>query len=228
VPARRRLAAAGLVALGCALTVLPWTARNHRVTGAWIPLTSGGGAALWDGNNPFVAGDARYAGGALSLREVEPYKSEFAGMSEVEIDRHSGRRARAFLAERRDLWPRLAAAKLARFFRATSETPVSGSASAGPGGSWAGRLFRAVDPLLATYGLLLPFFAIAALAALARPRSSPLFATAAAVLVQAALAAMYWGSLRFRAPVEPAIVVLGVGGLLATWAAVRSRRQRSG
>jgi hypothetical protein len=220
-PLRARLGEAALVAVACLLAIAPWTMRNHRVSGAWIPLTSGAGAALWDGNNPLVATDPRYRGGAVSLREVEPWASSFRGMSEVEIDRHAATEARAWLGAHRDQWPRLIAAKLLRFFRATSETAVSGSAAVP--GSWLGNLARAIDPLFVTYGLLLPFFAGAALLALLRPRHSPLFAPAVAVLVQAALAAVYWGSLRFRAPVEPAIIVLGVSGALAAWVALRHR-----
>ncbi|MEO6463221.1 MAG: hypothetical protein ABIP29_09110 [Candidatus Eisenbacteria bacterium] len=220
-PWRARLAEASLVAAICILTIVPWTERNHQVSGAWLPLTSGGGAALWDGNNPLVAGDPRYRGGALSLREVEPWASSFRGMSEVEIDRHAGREARTWLAANRARWPELALAKLGRFFRLTSETAVSGSAA--PSGTWLSRATRALDPLLFTWGLLLPFFAGAALVALARPRKSPWFAPAVAVLVQALLAVAYWGSLRFRLPVEPALIALGVAGALATWAALRRR-----
>ena len=208
-----------LVGAVCLLTIVPWTERNRQVSGAWLPLTSGGGAALWDGNNPLVASDPRYRGGAVSLREVEPWASSFRGMSEVEIDRHAGREARAWLAAHRALWPELAWAKLGRFFRLTSETPVSGSAA--PQGTWLSRATRAIDPLFVTWAPLLPFFAGAALMALARPRRSPWFAPAVAVLVQALLAVAYWGSLRFRLPVEPAIIVLGVCGALATWALLR-------
>ena len=229
-PARRawrlRIADAALVALVCGLTVAPWIARNHAVSGAWLPVTSGGGAALWDGNNPVVAEDPRWRGGALSLREVEPYAAQFRGMSEVEIDRHAAREAKAWLAANRPLWPSLAAAKLARFFRLTAETPVSGSAA--PDDAWPGRAARVVDPLLVTWGVLLPFFAVAALAALARPRSSPWCALALAVLVQALLAVVYWGSLRFRAPVEPAIIVLGAYGALVAWRWWRVDRRSGG
>jgi hypothetical protein len=151
-------------------------------------------------------------------------------MSEVEIDRRSAREAKAWLAAHRERWPELAAAKLARFFRLTAETPVSGAAA--PPGGWPAGAARAVDPLLVTWGPLLPFFAGQALVALARPRRSPWFALALAVVVQALLAVVYWGSLRFRAPVEPAIVALGAAGALAAWAALRraaaARAQRSG
>src|SRR5688572_14301445 len=229
-PARRplgaRLAEAALVAIVCALAIVPWTARNFAVTGAFVPVTTGGGAALWDGNNPLVASDPRWRGGAVSLREVEPYAATFRGMSELEIDRHAGREARAWLSAHRAEWPSLAAAKLARFFRLGAETPVSGSAT--PSDAPLGRVTRWLDPLTVTWGPLLPFFAGAALVALVRPRRSPWFAPAAAVATQAALAAVYWGSLRFRAPVEPAIVVLGVVGALALWAFVRRHPRAAG
>ena len=146
-------------------------------------------------------------------------------MSEVEIDRHAAREAKAWLAANRPLWPSLAAAKLARFFRVGAETPVSGAAA--PAETPLARVTRWFDPLLVTWGPLLPFFAGAALVALFRPRRSPWFAPAAAVATQAALAAVYWGSLRFRAPVEPAIVVLGVCGALALWAFVRRHRREA-
>ncbi len=224
-PAPARLREAALVAVALVAALAPWTARNLAVTGAFVPLTTGGGAALWDGNNPLVATDPRWRGGAVSLREVEPYAGEFAGMSELEIDRHAARRAAAFLAADPGRVPGLVAAKLARFFRVTSETPVSGQAA--PAGSWPARWARAVDPLLVTWGLLLPFCAGALLVALARPRG-PRFPLVAAVATQAALAAVYWGSLRFRAPVEPALIVLGVGGALAVLAALAPRAgQRS-
>jgi hypothetical protein len=52
-------------------------------------------------------------------------------------------------------------------------------------------------------------FAFVGLArAVARPRAAP-FALALAVLVQAGLAVVYWGSLRMRAPIEPALLLLG-------------------
>jgi hypothetical protein len=214
----------GLAFLSFALVLAPWTARNRAVTGAWIPLTSGGGAALWDGNNPLVAGDPRWRGGAVSLREVEPWALEFAAMDELAIDRHAGARARAFMAEDPARTARMAGWKLARFFRVTRETTVSGEA--GPTGSARAQLARAIDPLAVTWGLLLPFCVAALGWALAHPGRAAC-APALAVVVQAALAAVYWGSLRFRAPVEPALVVLGVYGLLGALAMVSGRRRRS-
>ncbi len=60
---RRRIrwpayALAFLVAL--ALGLLPWTLRNHRVHGDWYLVTTGGGAALWRGNNPIATGSTTW------------------------------------------------------------------------------------------------------------------------------------------------------------------------
>jgi len=222
-PRAARMRAVGLALVAFGLVLLPWTARNRAVTGAWIPLTSGGGAALWDGNNPLVAADPRWRGGALSLRAVEPYAQEFAGMDELAIDRHAGARARVFLAADPARAARMATWKLQRFFRVTSETAVSGDFGP-PGSVWA-RLARAIDPLVVSWGVLLPFCAAALGWALARPGRAAC-APALAVVVQAALAAVYWGSLRFRAPVEPALVVLGTCGLLVAFEFVSDRRRR--
>jgi 4-amino-4-deoxy-L-arabinose transferase-like glycosyltransferase len=223
--ARARARATGLALAGLALAVLPWTLRNLAVTGEFVPVTSGGGTALHDSNNPVVAHDPRWRGGALSLRQIEPYASSFRGLDEVEIDRLARRMAIDWLSSNRDLWPRLAVWKLARFFRATSETPVTGLGM--PAGSFGARLARLIDPLLWTYGILLPFFAFAALVALAHPRR-PEAALALAVAVQASLAVIFWGSLRMRAPVEPLIVILGLMGVAAVWRrATRHRGERA-
>lgn len=224
-PFVRRLVPVLLATLGLAFAITPWLLRNHAVTGRWIGITSGGGAALYDSNNPIVLDDPAWRGGALSLREVEPYASEFRGKDEVEIDSLSARRAREFLLLHRDRWGEMAGWKLARFYRPWSETPVTGSAARA--GSPLGRALAAVDPLLFSWGLLLPFFAVSALFALGRPRD-PAFALAAAVLVQTMLAVVYWGSLRMRAPVEPLLVILGAAGAVAAFDRLRRLVRQGG
>ena len=149
---------AALTALGLVLTVLPWTLRNYAVSGAFIPITTGSGTSLYDSNNPLVTTDPRYRGGSLTLRSVSPYSAEFHGMSELAIDRHSAARGREFLLAHRDLWPKLACWKLARFFRPRAETPITGSGM--PRGAPAERLARRLDPVALSYGLLLPFIVL--------------------------------------------------------------------
>jgi len=192
----RRAGEAALVAFGLVLCLLPWCARNHAVTGGWPLVTSGGGNALWDSNNPLVVTDPALRGNALSLRQVEPYAQEFKGLDEVGIDSLSAARAKAFLAGRPELWLKLAGWKLARFFRLTGEV--------------GGRPWR--DPIAWSWGLLAPFALIGFVRAGARPRR-PEAALALAVMAQTALAIAYWGSLRMRAPIEPVLITLGAGTL---------------
>lgn len=197
-----------VLALGVALCVLPWTLRNRAVTGRPVLVTSGGGAALFDSNNPIVVSDPARHGGALSLREVEPWRAQFRGHDEVGIDSLSAVFARTWLSQHRALWPRLVAWKLARFFRLTGEGGVSGRpAHGGP--------LR--DPVFWSWGLLAAFVLVGGVRAAMHPRAAP-FALALAVFVQALLAAVYWGSLRMRAPVEPELIVLGAWSLADLYA----------
>jgi hypothetical protein len=49
---------AGVRAAGVAvLVMLPWWIRNWLIFGAFVPLTSAGGASLWIGNNPDATGN---------------------------------------------------------------------------------------------------------------------------------------------------------------------------
>ncbi len=190
----RRAREAALLALGLGLCVLPWTVRNHAVTGRWVAITSGGGNALLDSNNEVVVARPELHGGSLSLRQVEPYASSFRGLDEVGIDSLSSVRAREFLADNRALWPRLAAWKVQRLFRVTREAG---------GTPW-------TDPIFWSWGLLAPFALFGFGRTLTRPRA-PEAALALAVLAQTLLAIVYWGSFRMRAPIEPELIALGAG-----------------
>jgi 4-amino-4-deoxy-L-arabinose transferase-like glycosyltransferase len=45
-----------LAVLSMSLVILPWTFRNHRVLGAWIPVSTNGGDVLYRANNPLATG----------------------------------------------------------------------------------------------------------------------------------------------------------------------------
>lgn len=60
--ARRRVAwwaLAPVFLLGLALALAPWTVRNHGVHGAWYVVATGGGPALWRGNNEEATGSTK-------------------------------------------------------------------------------------------------------------------------------------------------------------------------
>lgn len=53
---RAQLPYCAALLLGSAATIIPWTIRNHRAFGAWVPVSSGFGTYLWKANNPFSTG----------------------------------------------------------------------------------------------------------------------------------------------------------------------------
>jgi 4-amino-4-deoxy-L-arabinose transferase-like glycosyltransferase len=50
--------ACGVLALGAALVIAPWSLRNFRVYGRPVLVSSGFGTKLWQGNNEMTLGDA--------------------------------------------------------------------------------------------------------------------------------------------------------------------------
>jgi 4-amino-4-deoxy-L-arabinose transferase-like glycosyltransferase len=207
--------------LGGALMVLPWTARNAISLGEFVPLTTGGGCALYDGNNPYVVENPEMHGAAWSLRSIEPYATEFRGKSEIEIDRLSLRHAVAFWRDNPGLLPSMALWKQARFWRASAQAGRTGWWVAPDSG--AARIAQLFDPLMLSYGLVLPFFLVGLILALRRPREGA-FVLPVIILSQALLATLYWGSLRFRVPVEPFILLLAAHGMVTMWRALHRRR----
>lgn len=58
---RPRLGPACLFVAAMAVTLAPWTLRNHAVYGHWIPVSSGGGGVFWLANNPEATGSSTSA-----------------------------------------------------------------------------------------------------------------------------------------------------------------------
>ena len=213
-----------VLALGVVLVVAPWTLRNAGALHAFVPITSGGGRSLLDANNAIVWADPATRGGATSVYHLEPYATQFRGLSETQIDARSAALAREFLASHTGEWPAMAFAKLARFWRLTSEGGATGHW--GASGSPLAATLRVLDPLLVWSLFTLPLALYGAWAALRGPRglfqSLPLLV----ILAFTAGAVVYWGSLRLRVPGEPLVVLYAAIG--ADTALKRWRVQRSG
>lgn len=56
-PLARRVAASGVLLAAFAFTILPWAIRNYRTFGKVIPISTGFGTKLWQGNNEISGGD---------------------------------------------------------------------------------------------------------------------------------------------------------------------------
>ncbi|MFN8586980.1 MAG: glycosyltransferase family 39 protein [Candidatus Eisenbacteria bacterium] len=220
---RERARQLALLLLGVALCVGPWTLRNGAKLGAFVPVTTGGGRSLLDANNPIVWDDPAQRGGATSVYGLSPYAERFAGRTEVEVDRLSGAMAREFLSERRAQWPRMALAKLGRFWRLSAEGGGTGAWSSD--GSLVSRLRGLFDPLLAWSLLTWPLAAYGAWVSLRGPRARFLSLPLWFVLAFSLGTIVYWGSLRLRVPVQPLLALYAAAGLDAIVTASRARRR---
>lgn len=223
VAPRDRVRQVAMLALGVVLAIGPWTIRNAVELHAFVPVTTGGGRALLDANNPLVWDDPARAGGALSVYHLEPYATRYRGLSEVEADRVSGRLARAFLAERVAEWPRMALAKLGRFWRLTREGGGSGTWSRE--GSPLARLLAVLDPLLVWSLLAFPFALAGALVTMRGGKRLFQSLPLVAIAFFTALSVVYWGALRMRVPVEPLIALYAAVGADALGKRLRFRHR---
>jgi 4-amino-4-deoxy-L-arabinose transferase-like glycosyltransferase len=225
VNGRDRVRQLGMLALGVMLAVGPWTLRNARELHAFVPVTTGGGKALLDANNPVVWNDTGRRGGAMSVYDVEPYASQYRGLDEARADALSGRLAREFLAEHRAEWPAMAAAKLARFWRLRSEGGSLTGHWTRPG-SPLSPVLAAIDPLLAWSLVVIPLALAGTWLLLASPKRLFLSLPLLVIATFTAMAVVYWGALRMRVPIEPLVVLLaavGADALVRRW-----RMRRSG
>lgn len=88
------------------LVVLPWTARNFRVHGRFVPVAAEGGVTFWTSNNPLATGDGDLAANPSVKYEWLRLEQRFASLSLADKDRAYYREALAFIASHpiRFLW----------------------------------------------------------------------------------------------------------------------------
>jgi 4-amino-4-deoxy-L-arabinose transferase-like glycosyltransferase len=211
VTTRERARQLLLLALGIAVVVAPWTIRNAIALRAFVPVTTGGGRALLDANNPLVWNDPRTRGGAFAVVQEPRYAAEFRGLGEPAADALAARRAWEFLRSHAREWPAMAAAKLARFWRVRAETATTGSWQRA--GTPLERATRAVDPLLVWSALTLPLAGWGAIRVLRGPRRWFQSLGLLVILYFTGLGIVYWGALRMRVPIEPLVMLLAAVGL---------------
>jgi len=211
VAPRDRIRQLLMMALGVTLVVAPWTIRNAISLHAFVPVTTGGGRALLDGNNPEVWRDPQQRGGANSTYRLEPWASRFRGKSESEVDGLARADALAFLAAHAAEWPAMAGAKLARFWRLTAEGGNTGTWQRQ--GSPLAALLRRIDPLLTWSVCVIPFAIWGLARSFQGPRRWYLSLPVLVIAYFSALAVVFWGALRMRVPIEPLVLLFAAAGL---------------
>ena len=210
VGAGARLRQIALLGLGLALVVGPWTVRNAVQLHAFIPVTTGAGGALMVANNAETWDDPALRGAASSTSYQDAIAGEFHGLDEVAVDARARDTAWTFMRGRVKDWPRIAVAKVARFWRITSQRTGTGSWQR-PGSPLAGLL--RLDPLLIWSVLTLPFAIWGVVRTLRGGRRWFQALPLLVVLYFTLISVVFFGSLRMRVPVEPLMALFIALGL---------------
>jgi 4-amino-4-deoxy-L-arabinose transferase-like glycosyltransferase len=219
VPWRVRVVHATIAALAFTLVVLPWYARNHAVVGGWV-LTTHGGITFLQGNNDKVASVPQWRGGAAPL-QVLPRFDGLSRLDELSRDRLAWQLGKDYLRANPGDVPRLVFWKMVRFWRLKSDMGLSGIRS----GWWfskdstLGRLASNVDVGFVYAVLVMPCFVVGWI--MTRTRWRELSLVSGVVVVHTAIAAIFFGSLRTRIPLEPVICMFAAVMATGLW---RSRR----
>ncbi len=212
----------GALLLGLVLAIAPWTVRNAIVLHDFVPITTGGGRTLLDANNARVWDDPALRGSAISTAEVEPWRTRFAGHSEIEVDRIASDEAVAFGLSRWRQWPEMSWAKFSRMWRLTALAPSTGRWFRT--GSLPDRLLRLADPLLLWSLLTLPLALWGLVRTLKDSRRQFQLLPLWVVAVFTAGSLVFWGALRLRVPAEPMLLLYAGVGAADLWWRVRMRR----
>jgi 4-amino-4-deoxy-L-arabinose transferase-like glycosyltransferase len=199
---RKLLLADGLlIFLIAGFVAAPWGWDNYKRSGKFIFLTTGGGFTLYESNNPQADGGP---GG-----EKIVWTEEMKSMNEIELDRYFKQEAVLFIKNNPRRFAELAVIKFRRFW---SFTPNAGGYQ-----SWKYKLISIIfdGPIV-----LLAVWQIIA----ARRRWKELVFLYLPVVFFTLLHVVILGSLRYRMPIMPYVIIFAANGVfrLFHW---KSRRK---
>jgi uncharacterized membrane protein len=217
----RALLAPAVAVLAAALTIAPWTIRNAVVLDAFVPVSTQGGytmAAVWN-EEADSSGPSR---GRPQYGPVEPYKHQ-PGVDEVKLDRTLRGVARDYAEDHPGYVVELAGLNLLRMFKLASDESFT----------YYWNLERDMTSprrVLDSLGLAL-VVALAAAALLTRRgreliRRAPLWVWLFPALLLAS-SVLLLGNPRYRAPLDPFLVMLAAAAIATARPPWRSGRSTS-
>jgi 4-amino-4-deoxy-L-arabinose transferase-like glycosyltransferase len=109
---QRRLAPLAVFALGLAVVVAPWTARNYAQSERFVLVASEGGVTFWTGNNPLARGEGDFAANPDIRRASDALRARHPGLSEEDMEPIYYREALRWIAAHPLDWLALEASKL--------------------------------------------------------------------------------------------------------------------
>ena len=179
-----------LVLLITGIILMPWARSNHKKTGEFIFLTTSGGLTLYESNNPLADGGP----GLEKIIRTE----EMRNMNEIELDKHFKRQAILFIKNNPRRFIRLTIIKLRRFW-----SPVPNASS-----------YRSMKYKLISIFSFCPVILLAVWGMIAwRKQWKYLLFLYLPVVFFCLLHMVILGSVRYRIPVMPFMIVLAAGGI---------------
>ncbi|HYH58117.1 MAG TPA: glycosyltransferase family 39 protein [Thermoleophilaceae bacterium] len=207
---------AALLAAGMALVIGSWTVRNAIQLDAFIPIAHNGGQTLWSGHNPGATGGPTYPTHGYLPQTDDPESPEAA----QEIDRFLRNEALEFIVEhpRREL--ELIPLKLIHLNRGDGAIvqPWLNNVAAGDERPVRGNAYVVLTTILdAAYYVLLALTLIAVVlfrrAMWAQPVLRGVLVLGIVAMVLYGL--VFFGNPRYRAPLEPLMIMLAAPLLAA-------------
>jgi 4-amino-4-deoxy-L-arabinose transferase-like glycosyltransferase len=201
-----------VTALAMALTLAPWTVRNHREHGRWYFVSTGGGRQFWAGNNPWISGRTTESMQPDSVEQAEFNKLPWNDFVHEQwfyrkgfefIRAYPGRAARLYFAKLGNL--------LALYPDTVTRIYIN---------DWS-RWAQGLSSVAIYLGTLI---------GLSRWRREPLLWPLAGASVTFALAnAVFFSCMRYRMAFEPCLLLLAGFGWALVWNGLASRRvERAG
>lgn len=186
----QKILLAGAICLGCWLALVPWAARNYRVSGHWIHTSLWSGPSLYDGLNPRATGSS-------DMRFLDD-EQLYLKMSEYSVNQNYKQRSWQFVISNPTLVLRLAYWKALRYLSPTLQAT-----------GFSGGIFAGV--CIVWYA----FFCVSLCAGIFKARATPLkLGLLAAPFLQFLLVHMVFvGSVRYRLPLEFPLSVICAHGL---------------
>jgi 4-amino-4-deoxy-L-arabinose transferase-like glycosyltransferase len=195
---QRKPALAMVLAAGAILVVAPWSARNYREYGRFVPIATEGGVTFWTGNHPLAIGEGDFAANPDLKRDYLALRSRYPALREEQMEPVYYGEALAWIRAHPWRWLTLEARKLFYLL-----VPI--------GPSYRLHSLRYYAASAVSYALLLPAALIGAWRMGARRRLAPGLWLLGAAAVVASL--VFFPQERFRIPVIDPVLVVCAGAL---------------
>ncbi len=179
-----------LIVIFAAAVLSPWVIRNYQRFDKFIPLTTGGGITLYESNNPRATGGPGY--------ENITWPEEMGKMNEVELDEYFQRKAIEFMVNNPKRTIQLAWIKFRRFWNVVPNVK-----------EYSSRKYKLVS--IFSYGPIL-LFAIGGIILTAK-RWREVILLYLPILFFVLVHLIILGSIRYRVPIMPFVIILAAYAL---------------